>query len=260
MPLQLGIGIVTYNRRNLLAETLDHIGRHTKYPFAKVAVADDGSTDGTPDMLRDRNVTTVTGRNMGVAWNKNRALFLLSELVRCDIIVLLEDDSFPAQDNWELEWMNAAVRWGHANVATDWMGETFLSGAGTLNDPVLSTGVSAQCSVYSREALLFGGYFDPRFRGYGHEHVEHSYRLARVGYGGTEEQLPNGRRQMVFRLLRGGIRFATAPSTFDQAQVDRNLALCQELFFDYSYRNPWRDENEMQQFREELRATTPRVL
>ena len=260
MPLQLGIGIVTYNRRDLLAETLDHIARYTKYPFATVAVADDGSTDGTLDMLRGRNVTAVTGRNMGVAWNKNRALFLLSELLRCDIVILLEDDSFPGQDNWELEWMNAALHWGHANVATDWMGETFISGSGTLADPVHSTGVSAQCSVYSREALLFGGYFDPRFRGYGHEHVEHSYRLARLGYGGAEGPMADGQRQMLFKLLRGGIRFATAPSTFDQAQVDRNLALCQELFFDFSYRSPWRDEDEMKQFREELRGVTPRVL
>ena len=260
MPLRLGIGIVTYNRRDVLAETLDHIEHYTKYPFV-LAVADDGSTDGTLDMLRARNIITVTGRNMGIAWNKNRALFLLAELLRCDIVVLLEDDTSPAQENWELDWVNAGLLWGHANLAGEWMKEHFLSGTGTLDDPVHSTAVTAQCSVYSREALLFGGYFDPRFRGYGHEHVEHSYRLTRGGYGGGQKHLPNGEQRTFFMLLRGGVRFAPVPTTFfNQEQVEHNLALCQELFFDYSYRSPWRNESGMRQFRDELRAVRPRVL
>ena len=112
MPIQLGIGIVTYNRQAVLAETLDRVVRHTKYPFI-MAVADDGSTDNTLDMLRDRpDVTTVTGRNMGIAWNKNRALYLLTELLRCDIVVLLEDDTFPMQDGWEMDWIRAASNGG----------------------------------------------------------------------------------------------------------------------------------------------------
>ena len=99
--LQLGIGIVTYNRRTVLSETLDRVRQHTKHPRTVIAVADDGSTDGTQDMLRERNVLTVTGRNMSIAWNKNRALFLLSEMLRCDVVLLLEDDAFPASDHWE---------------------------------------------------------------------------------------------------------------------------------------------------------------
>lgn len=260
MPLQLGIGVATYNRREVLAATLDHIQQHTKYPFTSVAVADDGSTDGTMDILRGRNVTAVTGRNMGIAWNKNRVLFLLTELQRCDVVILLEDDCYPAQDNWELDWIKAALRWGHANVAGDWISADFVSGVGTLEDPVRSTFVTAQCAVYSREALLFGGYFDSRFHGYGHEHVEHSRRLVRVGYGGSEERSSEGRWQTMFLLLRGAVAFAPTRSTFDQAQVDRNFAVAQELFNDISYRAPWQNEDEMRQFREEMRSATPQVL
>lgn len=261
MPLRLGVGIVTYNRRELLARTLDRVVRHTQYPFTTVAVADDGSTDGTPDMLRAHAITVVTGRTMGVAWNKNRALFALSELLGCDIVILLEDASSPVQDAWELAWMNAALRWGHANAATDWMGgEGVVSGSGTVDDPVHSTAVSARCSVYSREALLFGGYFDPRFRGCLYEHVEHAYRLARVGYGGVEVRTPDGGRQMAFKLLRGGLQFAAARSAYDPAQADGDQALCRALFSDIRYRSPWLDEDEMRQFRDELRAVTPRLL
>ena len=259
MPLQLGIGIVTYNRQAILSETLDRVLRHTKYPYTTIGVADDGSTDGTLDMLRARNVTGVTGRNMGIAWNKNRALFMLSELRRCDIVILLEDDFFPTKDNWENEWMTAAVRWGHANVAGEWMRHGFVSASGTLDDPIRSTVITAQCSVFSREALLFGGYYNSRFQGYGHEHVEHSRRMARVGYGGADEDV-NGTRTTLYTLLWSSIQYALTTTYFDQEQVDRNLVLARQILFDYSYRAPWHDETGMRQFRDEMRGGFPQPL
>lgn len=259
MPLQLGIGVVTYNRLAVLSNTLERVRRHTKYPFLAIGVADDGSTDGTLDMLRESRTTTVTGRNMGVAWNKNRALFMLAELHRCDIVILLEDDAFPTRDHWEVEWMNAALRWGHANLAGTWMRENFLSGAGTLQDPIRSTLVTAQCSVFSREALLFGGYYDARFRGYGHEHVEHSRRMVRNGYGGSDEDV-NGVRTTVFNLLWSCIEHTETATFYDQAQVDANLSLARQLLMDASYRAPWHDEAGMRQFRDEMRASLPRPL
>ena len=260
MPLELGIGIATYNRRDVLAATLDRVERHTKYPFTKIVVADDGSTDGTADMLASRKVTTVSGTNMGIAWNKNRALFLATELLRCDIVILLEDDAFPVQDNWELEWMNAALRWGHVNVAGPWMQNEEHAGAGTLDDPIRSTSFTAQCQVFSREAVLMGGYYDSRYRGYGHEHVEHTVRLGRAGYGGEEEVMPDGTARRIFYLLWGGLGFAPTRSVIDHTEIDKNYALTLELFEDLSYRAPWRDEQEMQQFREEMRNARPRVL
>ena len=68
--LRLGIGITTYNRESVLAQTLDRVQRHTTHLDTIVAVVDDGSTDGTLDMLRARQVLAVTGRNTGVAWNE----------------------------------------------------------------------------------------------------------------------------------------------------------------------------------------------
>ncbi len=255
-PLLLGIGIITYNRQAILAETLDRVLLHTKHPHTIIAVADDGSTDGTLDLLRARQVLTVTGRNMSVAWNKNRALFLLSELLRCDVVVLLEDDAYPAQDQWELEWMRAAVRLGHANVAGQWLREHFVSGTGTAEDPIVSRRVTAQCAVFSREALLFGGYFDSRFHGYGHEHVEHTRRLIRMGYGGVDQS------DTLFHLLSGGLGYHNTQSSFDgkteQAEMNRQMA--DILFGDFGYRAPWRNEAEAKQFRDEMRGTFPRAV
>jgi glycosyltransferase involved in cell wall biosynthesis len=259
----LGIGIITCNRRMVLSETLDRVLLHTNHQRTIVAVADDGSTDGTLDMLRARQVLTVTGRNMGVAWNKNRALFLLSELSRCDVVVLLEDDAYPAQDNWEIEWVSAAIRWGHANVATRWIEEHLAPGwgAGTAADPINSNRLTAQCAVFSREALLFGGYFDTRFHGYGHEHVEHTMRLLRLGYGGTPESV-NGQPGPFFKLLWGGIGFHVVPPVAEakDASAEQNRELAQALAWDFSYRAPWRNEDEARQLRDEMRRSFPRAV
>ena len=46
MAIRVGIGIITYNRKDVLAETLARLRAHTTSPCA-LAVADDGSDDGT---------------------------------------------------------------------------------------------------------------------------------------------------------------------------------------------------------------------
>src|ERR1700759_3385032 len=128
MALRIGIGIVSYNRKDVLAETLARVRAHTKLQSLLV-VADDGSDDGTADFVRSQGITVITGRNRGVAWNKNRALFLLAEIAHCDIVLLLEDDTYPTADGWEQDWVLASERWGHANFAGDWFSDSFVRGA-----------------------------------------------------------------------------------------------------------------------------------
>jgi glycosyltransferase involved in cell wall biosynthesis len=253
MAIRVGIGIITYNRKEVLLETLARVRALTLLP-CELVVADDGSWDGTVAMVRAQNIAVVTGRNMGIAWNKNRALFLLAAIRRCDVTILLEDDSFPTTDGWEQPWVVAGQRWGHANLAGEWFRGSFLRGYGTVDDPILSTDVSAQCSSFGRAALPFGGYFDSRFRGYGHEHVEHTRRLVRLGYGGRYEEI-DGEVRPIFKLLKSNIEVTTPPSASNQADRDRNLLLCRELLFDESHRMPWRDDSELMQFREEIANT-----
>jgi glycosyltransferase involved in cell wall biosynthesis len=250
MANRVGIGIITYNRKSVLLETLARVRAHTKSPY-QLVVADDGSTDGTVEAVRSANITLVTGRNMGIAWNKNRALFLLGAIMQCDVVLLLEDDSFPTADGWEQDWIEASERWGHVNLAGTWFSDSFLRGAGTVDDPIVSLDVSAQCSGFARAALLYGGYFDSRFRGYGHEHVEYTRRLVRIGHGGTYEEI-NGEVRPIFRLLRSSIEVTNPVSTSNYADRDRNWLLCRELLFDETYRAPWRDDTELLQFRAEI--------
>ena len=210
--MRLGIGITTYNRRGILAGTIRRVRELTRHEPVHLVVADDGSQDGTQEALRKQGIPLVTGPNRGIAWNKNRALFLLSEMLRCDVVILLEDDATPTRFGWDSEWIDAAQRWGHVNYAGPWLQPHFVSGAGTPADPVLCSALTAQCAAFSREALAFGGYFDPRFQGYGHEHVEHTRRLARAGYGGCDQGSEDGQDKVLYRLIEGGVAMAVSGS------------------------------------------------
>src|SRR5271165_3217254 len=253
MSFPVGIGIITYNRKDIVGATIERVRALTRDPGAALVVADDGSTDGTLKLLRDMRVPVVTGTNMGIAWNKNRALFLLSQLLGCETVILLEDDTRPARAGWESQWVTAASRWGHVNYAADWMRDDFLSGSGTADDPIRSKVVTAQCAAYSRAALIYAGYFDPRFTGFGHEHVEHSRRMIRVGYGGSEERY-DGAEQVVFTLITGDVTVVGSTSHGDATTVERNLQLARELMAEEGYRAPWRNDRQLRQFRAETES------
>ncbi len=252
MAIRVGIGSITYKRKDVRLETVERVRAHTRSPCL-IAVADDGSTDGTQEAMRAQNITLVTGRNMGIAWNKNRALYLLSAVAQCDAVILLEDDSSPTEDGWEQAWVAAALRWGHANFAAPWLQASILRGAGTVEDPCISQDVTAQCSSFSRMALLYAGYFDSRFRGYGQEHVEHTRRLLRVGYGGSHEDV-EGEVRPIYKLLKSSITVRAEHSFSDPADRHRNWLMCRNLLFDEAYRMPWRDDEELTQFRAEMAA------
>ena len=253
MSFRVGVGIVTYNRKEIVSGTIDQVRALTRQPDAALVVADDGSTDGTLTMLRDKQVPVITGVNMGIAWNKNRALFLLSHMLGCATVILLEDDTRPERAGWEADWIAAADRFGHANYAGSWMHEHFLSGAGTVDDPVRSKMVTAQCSAYSHTALTFAGYFDPRFRGFGHEHVEHTRRLIRVGYGGTDQRI-NGEEQVIYNLIKGAISVVASQSYYNHEEEERNLQLARRIMGVQGYRSPWGEDSELRQFRAEIES------
>src|SRR4051794_28080787 len=209
----LGIGIVTYNRCDLLAQTVDSVRAMTRESDAVLMVADDGSTDGTLAMAREKRVPVVTGQNRGVAWNKNRALFTLHEVFRCDVVILMEDDTQPAEAGWDGTWMAATRRWGHVSYLPEARRPSAVAGDGTPDDPYICTSLTAQCCGYAWAALAWGGYFDPRFHGFGHEHVEHTARLSRAGFGGRIVAVGGVARQ-AHEAITGGVAMRTARSHF----------------------------------------------
>lgn len=80
LPL-VSIGIVTYNQKDFLRECIES-ALAQDYPHLEIVVADDGSKDGTHEMLRDyqarypgKFVLRLAERNQGITANSNAAHF-----------------------------------------------------------------------------------------------------------------------------------------------------------------------------------------
>lgn len=258
MTGKLGIGIITYNRKDILQTTISSIFRHTKTPFEFV-VADDGSSDGTPDLLKQLNVPHVTGRNKGISWNRNRVLWYLKEEKGCDWILILEDDCFPSTFGWELPWIEALERYGHVNYMpeiTIEIDNDITSGSGTAEDPFIAPMHQAFCVGYHAKALSYVGYLDVRFEKYGEEHVEHTQRFLRAGYGGLSQYLSPERGQLFY--LRGGLDTLPSHSHGNPEIAQRNQAIHNSIRHEPLYRHPWRTDEQMFEFREEIATALTR--
>ncbi len=250
----LGLALITYNRQWKLQECLTRLRAMTTAPH-DLLVADDGSTDGTLDYLREQRVPVVTGQNRGIAWNKNRALFTLMDRGH-DVILLLEDDTFPDEPDWLPFWAALVAQWGHANYAGKWWpAGTFGRGEGTVDQPWFCNSTTAQISGFRRDVVAAVGYLDTRFRRFGHEHTEHSGRIIRAGYGGNQ-RIVNGRRHYDYVSANHGLA-CTADASFIGADgALPNAALFESLAHEPLYRDPWRTDYERAALLAEVKGVT----
>jgi glycosyltransferase involved in cell wall biosynthesis len=249
----LCIAVITFNRCSRLRKTLAAIEMFTTTPYS-LFIADDGSADGTGDFLRAAGIAHHSSRNRGVAWNKNRALFNFLQATKAQTLIMLEDDTAPTQTGWEQDWIEAVQRYGHVNFGGDWFLTDHEIGRGTAQEPIDSDTLTAQCSAFSRQALQKAGFFDSRFRGFGCEHVEHTERLVRAGFGGFLETTENGGKYH-FYLLRAPLRVAR----IDSFGTDDSIAAAKITYATIKdgpiYRDPWQNDDEKQIFLAEMTAS-----
>ncbi len=111
MAVKISICIPTYNRKNYLKETLKSIFLQT-YKDYEVVIVDDGSTDGTEEMLKkgEYPIRYYWQRNAGDAAARNK----LIELARGQYISFIDSDDLLPPDAIEL--MVSAVPDGAENV------------------------------------------------------------------------------------------------------------------------------------------------
>lgn len=107
MPVSLTLVIPSYNRADLIAETIDAaLEQHE--PFAEIIVVDDGSTDNTLEVLArygDRiRVIPCDNRGVQVARNIGVAHAVSSHVSFCDSDDLLEVDFAGTIRQWMEEW------------------------------------------------------------------------------------------------------------------------------------------------------------
>ncbi len=243
---RLGIAITTYNRSRTITDLLARLERFTSVDFDLV-ISDDGSTDGTADMLAGARFPTILGSNRGIAWNKNRGLYHLMNRSAADIILLMDDDVLPRMFGWEQEWMQAATLFGHINFAPVHLRHHVLTGACRAADPGITHIIGGQCLGFTREALLNVGFFDPRFGKYGHEHSDVSFRCLRAGFGGVRRD-SGPEPSAYFYVIESGLELRDVPSNSDIESLERNGALLAAVANDAIYRLPWRNDAEMAAF------------
>jgi GT2 family glycosyltransferase len=248
--ITIGIGVTTYNRKDSLIRTLDKINEHTRMKYDLV-VADDGSTDGTRAILDMRDIACIGGRNRGIAWNKNRCLFYLSHVKKCDVIIVIEDDVFPSVDGWEADWVFSALLYGHVNYLPHWLEPFVLAGTGAWHKPyVLQDVLSGQCAAFSASAISWVGFLDTRFGQYGHEHVEHTLRMVRAGFGGYPVQ--SKPRSACFYAIKGNVEVCYSISYGSIESVERNGRIYDTIWNESIHRWAWRNDDEFKVLRNEI--------
>lgn len=180
-----GIAIVTYNRADQIGEHIEAV-LDNKPDNCKVVVCDDGSDDGTPEVVRKfPHVTYVRGMNLGVCANKNRALFSLQD---CHFLAILEDDLFPVQRDWFEIYENVCLSTGihhFCRVQDKEVEETvpnfaqWLKGHGYT--PIYGPSPRGDFTFVSSLVTKNVGGFHPEFRGAGYGHGEWSGRVFNSG-------------------------------------------------------------------------------
>ena len=248
--LNVGIGVITYNRKDHLAKTVEAIKAFTKGDY-QLVVADDGSKDDTVEWCKQNNVPHTYCANKGVVRNKNRALYYLNEVKKVDVLILLEDDCRPNKENWQKEWVIAALLWGHINYAHKRIikkEDAVVSGTGSSTLPYLCRLVTGQCTACSKDAMDNIGYLDPRFSGYGAGHVEWTERFIREGYNGSTE------KHWVYPAINTGLNSDDAPTFKNPEQLEKNRALKKKISKDSHKREPWVNTDEENEFLEEIES------
>ncbi|QDH17869.1 glycosyltransferase family 2 protein [Swingsia samuiensis] len=248
--LKVGIGFITYNRVEILKRKFSNLIDFTDKNH-EIFVADDGSDDGSKEFLStQKGISFISCKNKGISHNKNRALFYLKDIMNCDVIIILEDDTYPIRKDWEIPWIVSSLLYGHSNFAPPWF-NGFIRGDGTWRSPWEISVVTAQCSAFLSEAISYVGYFDPRFGKYGHEHVEHTDRLIKLGFGGYK----NPNKENIFFLLgaNDSLEILESTSYSSQEEIDKNGAIFEAIKSESAYRSPWRSNNQsLLEFKEEM--------
>ncbi len=85
--------IVTYNRRELLGRCIDYLEKQSRPPDLLVVI-NNGSTDDTDAMLRDRGIRCITQDNVGSAGGWHRGIQVALD-EGFDAVWLMDDDGFP---------------------------------------------------------------------------------------------------------------------------------------------------------------------
>ena len=186
MEIRRAVSICTFNRINHLGEVLN--GVYTTMPNeTDVFVCDDGSTDQTHRIVEQYpNVHYFRGPNRGVAFNKNRALWLMQDH---HFMCILEDDLMPVENEWfeTYEAVSVLTDIHHFCRVEDKIAPEvrpaftdYLKAALNVT-PIYGSSPRGDLTFLTRKVITTVGGFNPEFRGVGFAHGDFSARVVKAG-------------------------------------------------------------------------------
>lgn len=186
----IGIGIITRNRKQALAQVIQRIHDTTTLPYDLVVGAD-RCEDGTLEYLEQIGVTYVIPPEPGAPANRNVALHALKEH---DVIFMFEDDFAPTRAGWMERHIQALQRSPlHCLYA-------LTEAHGAIHERVVYPGglievrqnLTSQMTALTRDVLETVGYYAIEFGArYGFDDGEWGNRVANAGLTRRWASLPD---------------------------------------------------------------------
>lgn len=175
-----GVAICHFNRQKYINDIIFAV-RNTTPKGTRIVVCDDGSDN--INILED--VVLLQGKNLGVAANKNRALWALQD---CSYSCILEDDLLPTKKGWFETYEKAAQLSGinhFCRVQDKQVQETKPEFAQFMHQhglsPIYGPTPRGDLTFITNNVINRIGAFNPKFRGAGYAHGEWSHRVWRAG-------------------------------------------------------------------------------
>ena len=242
--LKRGIAICHYNRHKHLEQVILAVQKTTP-EGTKIVVCDDGSKreiklenmgiHSVETICQETGVILVKGPNLGVAANKNRALWALQD---CHLLCILEDDLLPKEEGWFEAYEKAFGLSGchhFCRVEDKEVPETVPAFSSFLNShgltPVFGSSPRGDFTFLTQDVVKKVGAFNPKFRGAGHAHGEWSKRVANSGLIGHPQpwvDIKEGRDKLEQIGDREGGRWDENEKKIRE-QLKRNARILKEL-------------------------------
>lgn len=192
--IKRGIAICHFNRHKYITEIVQAV-KETAPVETRIVICDDGSgywqegdtmsAHHSVESLLPEGVSYLKGPNLGIAANKNRALWTLQD---CHFLCILEDDLKPTHKGWFEAYEKAAILSGinhFCRVQDKEVAETVQSFSAFMgqNDlhPIYGPSPRGDLTFLTSAVVRTVGAFNPLFRGAGYAHGEWSNRVAKAG-------------------------------------------------------------------------------
>lgn len=246
--MTVGLGIVTYQRPDYFKQCVNHILNYAIDTVDVCFAYNDGSKIGSKEYrefhktLDKRIKYRYNPNNMGVAHAKN---YLLNRMMEagCDYMFIIEDDILIKDSKAITEYVRMSRESGiehflFAHHGTANVDKLYKS----INGVDLYTACIGAYCMYTRRVIKTVGLFDENFIN-AMEHVEHSFRIAKVGLTTPYPLYPD---------LTGSKEYLEEiPGSIDQSSIRVRKDWMPNIVNALRY---WRDKDEQFPFKEKLNS------